>query len=299
MATCDVCGRVENMPYNCRLCGGTHCGEHRLPENHTCPGLDSWNDPGGVFDSGFDASVAGGGGPDRSLASRLGLAGLAGYVKGNVTYTFLALMWITYAAQFVAIVVGGQPLHNTLFTLDPDNPEYVWTWFTSIFAHSPFPDILHIAFNSIVIFFFGPLVERYIGSRKFAVFFLASGAIAGLGQISLGIMEGGGLPVLGASGAALAIMGILTVFNPGLKVYLYFILPIPIWLLTAGVALFSFLFVGIGEPGAGNVAHMAHLVGLLVGLAYGQYYKQTHSLRPPRRLEFGGGGRGGPPRRRF
>ena len=57
MATCDACGRSENMPYHCRHCGGTFCGEHRLPEAHSCPGLDKWNDPSGIFDSGFDDSV--------------------------------------------------------------------------------------------------------------------------------------------------------------------------------------------------------------------------------------------------
>lgn len=296
MATCNVCGRVENMPYNCRMCGGTHCGQHRLPENHNCPGLESWNDPGGVFDSGYDAST-GTGGTSRSLSQRLGLASLAGYFRGNVTYTFLALMWITYVAQFVAILVGGLPLHEVLFTLQPENPEYVWTWITSIFAHAPPPIITHIVFNSIVIFFFGPMVERYIGSLRFAVLFLASGAIAGLGQIGFTLLEGGSAGVLGASGAALAIMGVLTVFNPSLKVYLYFLLPIPIWVLTGGIALLSVMFVSTGAAGAGNIAHAAHLIGLLVGVAYGGYYKETHGLRPPGRLEFGN--TGGPPRRRF
>jgi predicted nucleic acid binding AN1-type Zn finger protein len=57
MSTCDECGRQENMPYQCRHCGGTFCAEHRLPENHGCPGLDDWGEPDRVFDSGFDDSV--------------------------------------------------------------------------------------------------------------------------------------------------------------------------------------------------------------------------------------------------
>ena len=36
MATCDECGKHENMPYQCRRCGDTFCAEHRLPENHDC-----------------------------------------------------------------------------------------------------------------------------------------------------------------------------------------------------------------------------------------------------------------------
>jgi len=57
MARCDECGVDENMPYQCHRCGQTFCADHRLPENHDCPGLNDWNDPGGVFDSGFDDSV--------------------------------------------------------------------------------------------------------------------------------------------------------------------------------------------------------------------------------------------------
>ncbi|WP_299335309.1 AN1-type zinc finger domain-containing protein, partial [Haloplanus sp.] len=48
MATCDECGEHENLPYQCRRCGDTFCGEHRLPENHNCPGLNEWDDPSGV-----------------------------------------------------------------------------------------------------------------------------------------------------------------------------------------------------------------------------------------------------------
>ena len=28
------------MPYTCTYCGSTHCGAHRLPENHDCPNRD-------------------------------------------------------------------------------------------------------------------------------------------------------------------------------------------------------------------------------------------------------------------
>ena len=49
MAECDECGEYENLPYQCHRCGQTFCAEHRLPENHDCPGLnDEWNDPDGI-----------------------------------------------------------------------------------------------------------------------------------------------------------------------------------------------------------------------------------------------------------
>jgi membrane associated rhomboid family serine protease len=318
MAKCDQCGREENMPYQCRYCGSTYCADHRLPENHNCHALHDWDDPdgvwddgsGGVFDSGFDDSVATDPGGSRGLLDRLGIdtgpGGTLAYFRGNMTYTFLAIMWITFLLQF-AVAFVLEPFGNieatlrfsetwaAIFTLQPDHPFYVWTWVTSVFSHGGF---YHIIGNSIVIFFFGRLLEDYVGTRDFTLLFLASGILAGLGQIGIMIAQGttaGG--VLGASGAGLAIMGTLTVLNPGLKVYLYFILPIPIWVITGLYAIVSVM--GILGPVGGGIANGAHLIGLGIGLWYGQRVKSRISL--PRQFQFGGGGPGGPGggRRRF
>ena len=313
MAKCDVCGTSVDLPYNCRRCGGTYCSEHRLPENHSCTGLSEWNDPDGVFDSGFDDSVDNRGGQSSGLADRLplntGPGGFLGYFRGNVSYLFLGIMAITFLFQYVVLPLlgvspptignrGGDPLWRALFVLSSEHPEYVWTWVTSVFSHGGFG---HIFGNGIVLFFFGPVVERQIGSRRFAALFLATGILAGLGQIALGFVLGDPVSgVLGASGAILAILGILTVLNPGLKVYLYFVLPIPIWLLTIGYAAISvFGLLATGQNVLGNVAHGAHLIGLVLGLAYGQRVKDQ--VRSPSDLRFGrgGGGMGGPGRGRF
>ena len=297
MATCDVCGRTENMPYHCRHCGGTFCGEHRLPESHDCPGLDDWNDPSGVFDSGFDDSVDNRGGHSSGWFSGLtGTGGPLGYFRGNMTFVFLALMFVTYALQW-AVLLTAPSFHNALFVISPQHPLYVWTWFTSIFAHSP-TNITHILFNAIVIYFFGRIVENYIGSRDFTLLFLGSGALAGLGQIGIEMLQGGVTGALGASGAALAIMGVLTVLKPDLRVYLYFFIPVPIWLLTVGYVVISVSGV-IGGPAIGGVANVAHLVGLLIGLAYGRRVKGRR--RMPNQIQLGGrggGGMGGPGRGR-
>jgi len=304
MAKCDVCGKGVDLPYNCRRCGGTYCAEHRLPENHSCTGLDEWDDPDGVFDSGFDDSVQNRGGQSSGLADRLpvdtGPGGLLGYFRGNVSYLFLAIMVIVWVLEFAVLLTLGQGVFRDIFVLTSAHPEYVWTWVTSVFSHSP-GGFAHIFGNGIVLFFFGPVVERQIGSRRFAVLFLVTGMLAGLGQIALGFLLGDPVSgVLGASGAILAILGILTVLNPGMKVYLYFVLPIPIWLLTVGYAAISvFGLLAAGQNVLGNVAHGAHLIGLVLGLAYGQRVKGK--VRSPRDLRFGrgGGGMGGPGRGRF
>ncbi|KAB1192225.1 rhomboid family intramembrane serine protease [Haloferax sp. MBLA0076] len=302
MATCDVCGRHENLPYRCSRCGGTFCAEHRLPENHDCPGLSEWDDPSGIFESDFDDSVrtekrrAGG-----LLNSLTSTGGFLGYFRGNMAYLFLAIMWVMFLFEWlVLLVTNSGALFSAIFTLSTEHPLYVWTWVTSVFSHSPF-SFYHIVGNSIVLYFFGPPVERYIGSRKFALLFVGAGALAGLSHIGSALILTPGVPtsVLGASGAVFAVLGVLTVLNPGLRIYLYFLIPIPLWLFTFGFAALSVVFFlspgTAATAGQGNVAHFAHLVGLVIGLAYGQRVKGNRSV--PSEMSLGGGMRRGPGRR--
>ncbi len=304
MAQCDQCGRHEDLPYQCRRCGQTFCAEHRLPENHACPGLNEWDDPDGVFDSGFDDSVVTDDDDGGLFDSLTATGGVAAYFRGNVAYLVLGLMWVTFALEWATIVLSGIGIlpsgaFEFLFVIQSDHLLRAWTWVTSVFAHSPF-SFFHIVGNSIVIYFFGPLVEEYVGSKKFAALFIASGVIAGLGHMGAHLvlvqmgMASGSVGALGASGAAFAILGVLTVLNPSLKVYLYFLLPVPIWLFTGAFALLSVVFFvdsGVAQAaGQDNVAHFAHLAGLAVGLAYGAYVSGQRNV--PDQLTFGGGGRG-------
>jgi membrane associated rhomboid family serine protease len=293
MARCEVCGEGVDMPYVCNRCGNTYCGEHRLPEKHDCVGLGDWNDPAGVFES---ESAAGGteataraartGGVGDRLPIDTGPGGALAYFRGNMTFLFLALMVGTFLTQVITRGLLPRDVWAAVFVISPQHPEYVWTWVTSVFAHGGFG---HLFSNAIVIFFFGRLVERYVGSRDYTLLFLGAGVLAGLTQIAATAAAGGTGGALGASGAALAIMGTLTVLNPGLRVYLYFILPVPIWLLTGGYALLTVFAINTGGAGAGGVAQFAHLAGLVIGLAYGVYAKRR-GVGAPERLEFGGGG---------
>ena len=303
MAQCDECGRHEDLPYQCRRCGQTFCAEHRLPENHDCPGLNEWDDPDGVFGGGFDDGVSTRAEDDGGIVDSLtATGGVAAYFRGNVAYLVLGLMWVTFALEWATLVLSGTGVlppnaFEFLFVIQSNHLLRVWTWVTSVFAHSP-TSFLHIVGNSIVIYFFGPLVEEYVGSKKFAALFVGSGVVAGLGHMGAHLalvemgMASGTVGALGASGAAFAILGVLTVLNPSLKVYLYFLLPVPIWLFTGAFALLSVVFFlnsGVAQAaGQGNVAHFAHLAGLAVGLVYGTYVRDRRSV--PDKLTFGGGG---------
>lgn len=297
MVDCDECGDETNMPYNCRFCGGKYCSTHRLPENHECDGLSSYKrslrDEGRMYD--YPSEEAGRSGGLRSKVMRsIPLGGL----RGNVTYLFLAVMVVTFLLQHIVILSFGGAVHNALFVVSPGHLEYVWTWITSVFAHQPFV-LFHIFVNGLVLYFFGTVTERRIGSKRFLLMFLVAGVVAGLAQtVATLLTEGpGGNGALGASGAIMAVMGVLTVLNPNLRVYLWFILPMPLWVITVLFAGYDLFLASAGGVGAGGVARLAHLSGLALGLLYGWKLKRE-GVSVGRQLRLSGpGGPGGGGRR--
>ncbi len=43
MTRCDNCGAESALPFTCQHCGGKFCPDCRLPPNHNCTGIGSWN----------------------------------------------------------------------------------------------------------------------------------------------------------------------------------------------------------------------------------------------------------------
>jgi membrane associated rhomboid family serine protease len=300
MPTCDACGRRADLSHHCTECDGTYCGRHRLPEAHDCTALGSWGGAnggaGGRTAAGSGGAAATPGGREEATAGSTdrggtGLDRSLGPLEGRVTYLFLSVMALTFLAQSILFPLAGygprSAVWQAAFLLSAEHVGYVWTWVTHVFAHA---GPLHLLLNGVVIFFFGRLVEEYLGSARYAVVFLASGVVAGLSQISVYVAQGAPGAGLGASGAALAVMGLLTGINPRLRVYVYFVIPVPIWLFTGAYAATTLRNIQRGGVAAGGVAELAHLVGLLVGVGYGLYLK-GRGRRLPEHLRFGGGER--------
>jgi membrane associated rhomboid family serine protease len=295
MQRCEECGEDVSMPYTCSFCGKKFCSEHRLPENHSCDGLASYErdvrDRGKVYEGPSPETSKSGGGRSLPIPS----------LNGNATYYLLGIMAAVYVLQRIVILTTSPEVHHSIFVLNPGNLEYVWTWVTSIFAHGNLP---HLLINGLVLFFFGSLLERKIGTDRYLALFFVAGIVAGLSQgvatlvtvDSLTLRDG----ALGASGAIAAVLGTLTVLNPNLRVYLWFFIPMPLWVLTIGFAAYDIFFAATGGVGAGGVARLAHLSGLALGLAYGWKLKQE-GVAVRDRLNFGGGpgGPGGPGRGRI
>ena len=138
--------------------------------------------------------------------------------------------------------------------------ERPWTILSAMFIHDGF---WHLLFNMMVLFFFGSYLSRLVGNTRFTLVYF----IGGLAGNLLYLLLGDDLSIaIGASGAVYAVAGALVILRPNLRVLLYFIVPMPLWLvITVFFVVFSFI------P---CVAWQAHLGGLIVGLTAGYFFRR-------------------------
>jgi membrane associated rhomboid family serine protease len=142
----------------------------------------------------------------------------------------------------------------------------VWRLLTYAFLHST-SNIWHILFNLLTLWFFGRQVEDDYGPREFAGFYLVSAVVSGLVYTAatlVGLHKGG--VAVGASGAVVAVLVLCACNHPKQVVYLFFVLPVPVWGAIAFlVVLDSFSLFGNARN---NIATSAHLGGAAFGAAY-------------------------------
>ncbi len=163
----------------------------------------------------------------------------------------VAMHFVTMAFPIVRYVLLLVPV------LIPYRP---WSVVTYMFLHAP--GIMHILFNMIALYFFGPAVEARLGSRRFVVLYLVSGIMAAI--VSLPFTPN--VPIVGASGAVFGVMLAFARFWPRQQIYIWGILPVEArWLVIflTGLSLWA----GFGGQRDG-VAHFAHLGGFLGGFLY-------------------------------
>jgi membrane associated rhomboid family serine protease len=135
-----------------------------------------------------------------------------------------------------------------------------WTLVTNLFIHA---NIGHILGNMVTLFFFGSFFCRLVGVRNCLITYFGGGI---LGNILFILLAPSSYAIaIGASGAIYALAGALVVMMPRLRVLLFFVFPMPLWLV---VLLFFVLWSFI--PG---VAWQGHLGGLIFGLAMGLFFR--------------------------
>lgn len=124
----------------------------------------------------------------------------------------------------------------------------------------------HIMFNMIGLYFFGPPMERYLGSRRFVPFYLLCGAVGGVFYLMLAAVNFLGAGVLfGASGSVLGLLAACAILFPQSMIVL-FVVPVPI---RIGAALFAGAYLMLVVTRSGNAGgNAAHLAGMATGAAY-------------------------------
>jgi membrane associated rhomboid family serine protease len=127
---------------------------------------------------------------------------------------------------------------------------------THMFAHGGF---LHILLNMYALWMFGTILERVWGAKRFLIFYFACGLAAGATQMLL-VQNA---PAIGASGAIMGLLAAFAYLFPNVE---FFIIPIPFPVkakymvaVIAAIDLFS------GIQGSDDVAHFAHIGGLVMG----------------------------------
>lgn len=141
---------------------------------------------------------------------------------------------------------------------------WIWQPVTYMFVHA---NTWHLLFNMLGLFFFGPQLERRIGSSEFLLFYLVNGTLAGLLSFGVYVLTGTyNVALVGASGAIFAVLLAFATYYPTSTILLFGIIPIRAPILVIGYAAIE-LFNMFTRTG-GNVAHMTHLFGFAVAFLY-------------------------------
>lgn len=183
-------------------------------------------------------------------------------------------------------VPGGYTVNTVLgFQSDLFVRGQIWKPLTYQFLHG---GLSHLFFNMLLLFFFGPGLERILGTPQFFRFYVACGAVAVLANLIPDFLSPFPVPsVLGASGAVMGVVVAFILVDPDRQFFL-FPLPIPI----TGRALILLLVVvnvAYGLLGSG-VSVATHFGGMGFGYAYmkllpryNAWHRERRFRRPPRR----------------
>ena len=190
-------------------------------------------------------------GPGRSVTLTLVIINVAVFLVQSVLERFPHFPTYTYFALSLRGLQHG----------------YVWQFLTYQFMHG---GLLHLAVNLWTIYVIGNEVELALGRRSFLTLYLGSGIVGGIVQTLAAIAFHGefALPVVGASAAGFGLAAAFALLFPDRLLLLFFVIPVRAKYLLIIVGLLTVY--GLMFPG-GNIAHAAHLGGMLCGVFYIRY----------------------------
>lgn len=152
---------------------------------------------------------------------------------------------------------------------------HAYQFITYMFLHA---NLEHIFFNMFALWMFGRTLEWELGSRRFLTYYIVCGIGAAFVQYLVALALGE-LPLflVGASGAVMGLLLAFGVLHPNATIMLL-IPPIPMkakWF----VIIYALLELFLGWRGVGQVAHFAHVGGMLWGFGMLHYWKLRGVIR--------------------
>ena len=177
---------------------------------------------------------------------------------------------------------------------------------THIFMHGSFT---HLFFNMFALWMFGKILENIWGEKRFLIYYMITGigaafihllisqyqiisisnqipelvSIAIEGKYNTSIPLSKKLtqliitPTVGASGAVFGLLLAFGMLFPNALLYLYFAIPIKAKYFVIGYGILE-LYAGISNNPADNVAHFAHLGGMIFGYILIKYWKKNTTI---------------------
>lgn len=193
-----------------------------------------------------------------------------------ILVNFAVFFWEAHLSVFRRLVVTNR----YALSLDGVQAGMWWQFFSFQFLHGGW---LHLFLNLMFLHSIGPVLEATIGARRYLSLYLVSGAVGGLAHVAVAWLSPGhfGAPVVGASAGLCGLLAATCALyaEETVDVRLFFLIPLRLRakFLLLGVALVS---IGGAIFPFGNVAHLAHLGGLVGGLLCLNFMKVT-PLVPP------------------
>jgi len=236
-----------------------------------------------------------------------GFFGLPPVVKNIIMINILMLL-----AYYAVSSVFGIDLNGLLGLYFPKSDHFMPVQIvTHMFMHGGF---LHLLFNMFALYMFGQVLENVWGPKRFFIYYMVCGLGAafihesviafqynklihelGPDQLQLVLNEGSAyfnegkvftdeamknlqmllnVPTVGASGAIFGVLLAFGVLFPNTQLILLFPpIPIKAKYLVIGYGAIE-LYLAVTQPGS-NIAHAAHLGGMLFGYLLIRYWRKT------------------------
>ena len=143
---------------------------------------------------------------------------------------------------------------------------------TYMFMHA---DISHIFLNMLGVYMFGSILENIWGPKRFLNYYILCGLGAAALQLGISTFNNEYTILLGASGSVFGLLVAFAMMFPNTELQVYFVLPVKAKYLVTAYAAFE-LYNGFFAHD--NVAHFAHLGGLVVGIIIMLFWKRNKTF---------------------